>query len=288
MRNTSGAIRQLLEADRSELYLAGLYTITLLDGSAIRWTDADKVVEFGGEVWVPGPIIMRQSLTYRMGLVSDPMRIDIGFPPDFVVDALDPVALIRQGAFNGATVRFDKGVGRSSRANISGVLRSAFIGKVKNIKSTRSRVFRFSIDPPTSELDQPFPANKYEAQCGRVLFDGACGADENAFRVSTEITNVAIQGESFTIGRTDHPGQYFALGRAKFVSGKAAGVTMHIRSSQGGVIGLLAKPPRTIAVGDKVELLPGCDRRLHTCGSKFSNVINFRGQPFIPSAESIA
>ena len=40
-----------------------------------------------------------------------------------------------------------------------------------------------------------------------------------------------------------------------------------------------------IEVGDEVELTVGCDKQASTCRSKFQNMINFQGFPFIPGED---
>jgi uncharacterized phage protein (TIGR02218 family) len=50
----------------------------------------------------------------------------------------------------------------------------------------------------------------------------------------------------------------------------------------------LAEPmPFPIAAGDAFTIVAGCDRRLESCRQKFANVLNFRGEPFIPGADAV-
>lgn len=46
--------------------------------------------------------------------------------------------------------------------------------------------------------------------------------------------------------------------------------------------------PNDIQVGDELRLYPGCDKTLATCRDKFDNVINFRGEPFVPGSDFLA
>ena len=45
-------------------------------------------------------------------------------------------------------------------------------------------------------------------------------------------------------------------------------------------------PPFPPLAGAKLRIYPGCDKRLTTCVNKFSNAINFRGEPYIPGQDS--
>ncbi len=44
----------------------------------------------------------------------------------------------------------------------------------------------------------------------------------------------------------------------------------------------------TIQVGDTYSVYPGCDKNWETCKTKFDNMMNFRGEPFIPQEQSVA
>jgi uncharacterized phage protein (TIGR02218 family) len=52
-------------------------------------------------------------------------------------------------------------------------------------------------------------------------------------------------------------------------------------------ITLLEAPVRLIAVGDAFSIRAGCDKRIETCGSKFANVVNFRGFPHIAGQDAV-
>lgn len=51
-----------------------------------------------------------------------------------------------------------------------------------------------------------------------------------------------------------------------------------------GILTLFLPVFGRIAVGDKVELLPGCDKTLRCCHENYKNTLNFRGEPYIPEA----
>ena len=44
----------------------------------------------------------------------------------------------------------------------------------------------------------------------------------------------------------------------------------------------------TIQVGDELEIFPGCRKRnAEDCATKFNNIVNFRGEPFIPGQDDL-
>lgn len=87
---------------------------------------------------------------------------------------------------------------------------------------------------------------------------------------------------------TDTTG-YFTQGVVTFTSGLNTGLSRFVIEYQAGgltkIIDALPYPP---SPGDAFTILPGCDKSQPTCDHKFSNLIHFGGQPFIPQPETAA
>jgi hypothetical protein len=70
-------------------------------------------------------------------------------------------------------------------------------------------------------------------------------------------------------------------------SGANVGVSRTIKNGTGtGVIGVIAPWPFPVAIGDTFDFYPGCDKdgHLHT---KFSNLVHFAAEPFVPLPDMI-
>ena len=80
---------------------------------------------------------------------------------------------------------------------------------------------------------------------------------------------------------------YFAYGYVKFTSGANAGYAMEVRSFSPGAVGLAIPFPNAIAVGDAFTIVAGCDRSMGTCKTRFNNLVNFRGEPYVPGTDTI-
>lgn len=100
----------------------------------------------------------------------------------------------------------------------------------------------------------------------------------------------------YTFDGTNNPGQqvfinyeyeigYFAYGTVKFTSGANAGQTMEVKSFSPGVVTLAMSLNAPIAVGDTYTIVAGCDKQCGTCSGRFNNLVNFRGEPYIPGAD---
>ena len=108
--------------------------------------------------------------------------------------------------------------------------------------------------------------------------------------VVTEVTDKKTMKVSFPNGADSRAVvDWFKYGLAQWTSGDNDGVAMEISFSDpaDGSINLFLEMPFAISVGDTLELQVGCDKLLSTCINKFDNVINFRGEPYVPGQDEL-
>lgn len=80
---------------------------------------------------------------------------------------------------------------------------------------------------------------------------------------------------------------YFDFGLMTFTSGANNGLSGEVRNYAPGVWTLELPFPYTINIGDTYTMRAGCDKSLATCKAKFSNVVNMRGEPYLPGIDKI-
>lgn len=83
----------------------------------------------------------------------------------------------------------------------------------------------------------------------------------------------------------DAPDALLTGGLASFGAGSAnAGMKMEIKSWSLATrtITLFLPMPFAVAAGDPVTIAAGCNKALSVCRATFDNVLNFRGEPFVP------
>lgn len=130
------------------------------------------------------------------------------------------------------------------------------------------------------------------------LFDARCSPAGNttptatpaSFRFSRTVTVVTSQ-QQVTFGSDTHATGYYDYGRVLWLSGLNAGlareIKTHIGTGSAAQLTLHEALPFAIQVGDTATLEAGCDRRIDTCRSRFSNSINFRGEPELPGIDQV-
>jgi hypothetical protein len=80
---------------------------------------------------------------------------------------------------------------------------------------------------------------------------------------------------------------YFDFGLMTFTSGANNGLSGEVKTYVPGQWTLEIPFPYTIAGTETYSMRAGCDKSLATCKAKFSNVINFRGEPYLPGIDKI-
>lgn len=143
----------------------------------------------------------------------------------------------------------------------------------------RSNVSEFTmcLEPFTSQFDRTINPT-YSSECRARLGDCKCSIDLSKFTTEYQIANIAIN--IITLSSCDKPDGYYDYGLARIFNDGLileAKIKYHYRT----VIHLDKSVPESI-IADKILLTRGCDKTIKTCCNVFNNVINFRGEPFIP------
>ena len=80
---------------------------------------------------------------------------------------------------------------------------------------------------------------------------------------------------------------YFTYGLVTWLTGANAGYSMDVRQFTPGLVTLALPMSYPIAVGDTYTIVAGCDKTAATCKTRYGNLMNFRGEPFVPGTDAI-
>lgn len=280
MRTLTPALQTLLST-ADHFYRADLYTITLIDGTVIRTTDADRALVWDGSTFDScTPPIRRARVRRSLGVSVDNLRLDVS-PSTTTIGGRTWAAAARVGAFDGAQITVTAAY-LSEWPTIVGVL-SIFTGFVSTVEPS-SAGLSISVKSALEAFRRPVPRNVYQTTCANVLYDNSCGVSRAAQTRTGTITAASTVLQLFT--SITAPDTFLALGSITFTSGANVGQTRTIRSQVGGTIRLLDPLLSVPAIGDTFSALAGCDRALSTCRAKFNNAARFRGFPFVPVPET--
>ncbi len=126
--------------------------------------------------------------------------------------------------------------------------------------------------------------------CRARLGDARCTKDLASFTHSGTVTSVTSR-QVFKASALAQASDYFAEGEVRWLTGANAGLNAKTKThtnSTGAVFTLAFPMPANIAVGDTFTAIAGCRKRLtEDCKTKFSNVLNFVGEPHRPGVDAI-
>jgi uncharacterized phage protein (TIGR02218 family) len=137
----------------------------------------------------------------------------------------------------------------------------------------------------------------YGPVCRATFGSGLNGIDLNShYLCNFDVTTVRQSGHlsSVTDLRTLVPASgltgaagWFNDGFLTFTSGVLSGASAEIKSWDGTTLGLFLDLAAAPSPGDTFNIEPGCNHLVTDCETKFSNIINFRGEPFIPGMDQL-
>lgn len=135
-------------------------------------------------------------------------------------------------------------------------------------------------------LKRPGLRRLYQRQCPHVLYGGACGLLDTAWK--TPVTLDTVSGITLTATAFGlQPDGYFAGGMVEWEAEPGRYERRGIKSHVGTTI-TLTHPVVGLEAGGTLDIWPGCDHSLATCDSKFSNSANYGGFPFVPNKNPFA
>lgn len=289
MKPASNDLINLLATRQFEV--ADLYTFTLVDGTTVlRYTSADINITYASNTYSAGGktgvIIGKQSggFRWKRGLEVDTVRVSV-IPREGTVNSIAFLTAIQQGFFDGATVRIERAY-MSTWGTVVGTI-LLFLGRVSDIECFSTSA-EFTISSHLELLNQPFPRNLYQGGCVNTLYDASCALNKASF-ATTGTCRTGSTKATVNINTLSPATGYFDLGIIAFTGGANAGLSRTVKTytkSGSSTVTLIQPLPTAPSNTDAFTIYPGCDKAQTTCSSKFSNLANFRGFPYIPENQT--
>ncbi|WP_134725219.1 DUF2163 domain-containing protein [Paracoccus luteus] len=266
-----------MSADRTTA-VARAWAVARRDGMVLGFTDHDCLLEFEGVRFRPDAGLSARAVVQGLGLSVDNTEAQGVLSDDAITEA-DLMA----GRWDGAEVRLWE-VDWQAPADRRLVFRG-HLGEV----ARGNGAFRAELRGLAEALNVP-QGRVFHPRCSARLGDGQCRFDtgRDGYNALGEVTRVEEDGARLILrGIAGHDTDWFAHGRVTLLDGEGAGLSASIKSDRaqpdgGRLVELWAAPGLPPAVGDRVRLEAGCDKRAETCRLKFLNHLNFRGFPHLP------
>lgn len=293
MKSVSAAFLTMLQTSNT-LVEADLYTITLSSGRVLYYTSAQQNVTYNAHTYLAAyldsaPGFERGSTKCAVGLQSDDLEVDILFDANTLMNGVAPAGFVAGGGLDNAVVRLDKALAPDwSNPVVNGVV-NLFVGYVGEAQIEPGRI-KLTVHSRLKLLNTSFPRNYFLPQDNNALFSAASGLTASTYAVAGTVTSTGGSPTltNFSTNLTKADG-WFSLGYLVWTSGANQGLTSLVKwyAQANGATVIVYPLPVAPAVGDTFTAYPGYDRTQSTCQTKFNNLANFRGFPYVPTPETL-
>lgn len=253
--------------------LAFCWRVERRDGVCLGFTSHDRDLAIGGLVYRSAPGVLPSAVS-----VSD----------DFDSSTLDVSGALTSDSIGEA----DLAAGRWDRASVSlflvdwedpGGERLALARGELGDVTVKANGFEAELRGPASLLERAV-AEQTSPECRAELGDRRCRVDMAGRVRVTRVTAAPAEDLVVVAEAPGGPGAC-AFGRLRWIGGANSGLESAILGSEGLELRLQEPPPFPVSAGDLVEIGEGCDKSFATCGARFANAENFRGEPHLPGMD---
>ncbi|MBB4211002.1 putative phage protein (TIGR02218 family) [Rhodothalassium salexigens DSM 2132] len=256
--------------------LALCWRVDRTDGARLGFTSHDRDLAIDG-------LAYRARGGFSASAATDPGDLSVGsFSAEGVLglgglDAAD----LAEGRFEDATVALF--LVDWSAPDLGQV--PLFVGSIGDVVNAQGR-FQAELRSVAQALENPV-GEAYSPECRADLGDKRCTIALRAWTVQGRVASAGGGGRDWFTWETPRPAGWADAGRVRFWTGANAGLAMDVATQAGARVELFMALPHAIAAGDRFEIQAGCDKRLVTCRTRFDNVENFRGEPFVPGIDAL-
>lgn len=166
-------------------------------------------------------------------------------------------------------------------------------GRIRAVKFTRSEA-EMTCEPLSGFLKRDGLRTQYQSLCNHMLYGPDCTVDRTLFDVAFTADSVSLDGLTITsTGLTATPPPVGGIGESSFYSGGGFVRRDAIPEDRRLITDFNETGSRdTITIlntfeglnaGEGLTAFAGCIRTRQSCNSKFTNIENFGGFPYIPN-----
>lgn len=240
------------------------------DGVTIGLTAHDRDLVIGGLVYRAAPGMTPSAVTRSASLDADSMDVT-GALTSSAISEGDLLA----GRWDGARVTLFAVDWEAPGETVA--LGEGVIGAVE----TQGDKLTAELRGAAAALERPV-VEETSPECRAELGDARCRVRMAGRRRFATV--VAMDGAALTLDAVEPVANGYGGGRLRWFSGANSGLEDAVARSEGAVV-MLRRAPRFEGVGARVELIEGCDKSVATCAGRFGNVLNFRGEPYLPGVD---
>jgi uncharacterized phage protein (TIGR02218 family) len=285
MKAFTGSLATFLAGTKSIVY-ADLYAITLLGGTVLRWTSADLPITFGGYYYSCTPLLTDQGLKSQRGVQVDNIEVRVDCDANTTANGVPFLTFVRAAGLDGALISITRVMGPDWTSAFAGSY-NRFTGRISQVKDLSKTGVSLVCNSWLELLSVNMPPDIISASCINTLFGPGCGLSKATYAASGTVGSGTNGVTTFSSNLTTHGASYYDLGHLVFTSGPNNGLVRTIKSQDAsGNLTLVTPLAGAPSNGNTFTAYPGCHLTQSECSSKFANLANFRGFPYVPPPET--
>lgn len=255
--------------------LATCWLLTRLDGTELGFTDHDQPIVFNDMEYDSIAGFTPTTVESKANMSVDNLDLEGQTFPSKITEA-DLLA----GIYDYAEIEiFFVNYEDLSQGKL--VVKRGKLGEV----TLNGQMFRAEVRGLTQHLSQTI-GDVYSPSCRAILGDSKCKVALAGFSATTTVSTVT-SNQTFTASALTQAAGWFTGGEVEWLSGHNDGRRMEVKEFAGGKVVLALPMGKSIQVEDSFRIIAGCDKTRETCQSKFSNILNFRGEPDVPGIDKL-
>lgn len=273
MKPISSALQAHLAQELTTL--ATCWKLTRRDGEVLGFTDHDHDLTVEGVPYLAASGFTPTAMASSSALTVDNLDVEGMLSAEAITETDVMAGLYDHAEISVFQVNYaDLSMGRLP-------LRTGWLGEVE----MRGGRFVAEVRGLAQRLSQRIGAF-YSPSCRAALGDSRCQVNLAPLTVSGSISGVVSRSVLRDSTRTE-AADTFSFGMLTFTTGANAGLSMEIKLYAPGEFTLFLPFPYDVAPGDAYMAVHGCDKTFQTCIARFSNAVNFRGEPHVPGTDRL-
>lgn len=279
MRTVNSTLQAKMNLGAAQL--CHIAKITMKNGTVLRLTDTDASVTIAGDgTYVPDNSLQFSAITTTANNGIQSTNCNVLFSPT----GIEETDVIR-GLYDNAEIELC--VCDWSDTTLGKLI--LMTGNLSVFTVTDKKTGQFEVKGKLTRGDARI-GEYYTYECRADLGDSRCGIDLSTVTTTgTVVSTLRDTLVTVTLAGTPDDG-YYSFGVIKFTSGANIGINMEVLQQQdagGGMdrLTLALAMPFPVEAGDTFDLIAGCQKTPDICKNKFNNIVNYRGELFVPGAD---
>ena len=280
MREISQAFKQNLQNVPTNLILC--WKLERKDNEALYFTEATQDIMIDDKIYLSSSGIRSSSIEENCNISIDNFDVE-GILDNEIIAQND----ILDGLYDKAIIEVflvDADYSLNVKENQKNVifLKRGYVGAIKLIGENK---FVAEVNGFLQIADQHI-TQRYSLNCRANFCDKKCGLNIDNFMFDGEITKI-IDKKTFQDSTNDKSDGYFDYGVIIFIDENGRKIEQNIKFYINKSFELTLPSKIELKIGIKYKATAGCDKSAKMCIERYVNIVNFRGEPYIPGIEKV-